>query len=304
MPFEAPLLPGSNPPILDARSLGASEIPTYEDADPALSARIQCSVTHESPALTTTFGWCADCPQPAGMSARPSVSTHAPDSTSGDAPLHSTPHEVLEGLRGAARMVFTILTPFLRERRARWGLDPETAARRMPGDELVPSPLWSWTHGIEIEASAEEVWPWIAQVGATRGGFYSYAWLENVAGCDLHNAEAVHASWALKVGDELVMHPKAPALTIVAAEPGGFLLAYGAPDEEARAAGEPWAAASWLFLLEPLGERRCRLVSRHRAACSEDVRTRLAFGTAFVEPIGFAMDRRMLLGVKERAERA
>jgi hypothetical protein len=232
------------------------------------------------------------------MSAEPD--TPLPESTS--TRFKSSPREVIEGLAGAARMAFTILTPFLRERRARWGLDPETAARALPGDDLVHDPVWSWTHGIEIEASADEVWPWIAQIGATRGGFYSYAWLENVAGCEIHNAEQVNPAWAMKVGDELVMHPKAPRLTIVAAIPRELLLAYGAPDEAARAAGKPWAAASWLFMLEPLGEGRCRLVSRHRAACSDDLKTRLAFGTAIVEPIGFAMDRRMLLGVKERAE--
>jgi hypothetical protein len=59
---------------------------------------------------------------------------------------------------------------------------------------------------------------------------------------------------------------------------------------------------TWLFFLEPLGPNRCRFISRYRTATSEDLATRLAFGAA-IEPIGFAMDRRMLLGVKERAER-
>jgi hypothetical protein len=55
-------------------------------------------------------------------------------------------------------------------------------------------------------------------------------------------------------------------------------------------------------MLEPLGESRCRFISRYRTATSDDLATRLAYGVA-IEPIGFAMDRRMLLGVKERAER-
>ena len=78
----------------------------------------------------------------------------------------------------------------------------------------------------------------------------------------------------------------------------------GLPDEAARKEGRPWVAASWLFHLEPLGDRRTRLVSRYRASCSDDLRTRLAFGPALVEPIGFAMDRRMLLTLKELAERS
>jgi hypothetical protein len=68
------------------------------------------------------------------------------------------------------------------------------------------------------------------------------------------------------------------------------------------AAGRPWAAASWLFLIEALGRGRCRLVSRFRSDYSDDLLTRLANWSGLVEPIGFAMDRRMLLGIKARAE--
>jgi hypothetical protein len=90
----------------------------------------------------------------------------------------------------------------------------------------------------------------------------------------------------------------------VAVEPGRHVVAFARADEQARALGNAWAAASWLFFVEPLGENRCRFISRYRAACSEDIATRLAFGPSLLEPVGFAMDRRMLLGVKERVERA
>jgi hypothetical protein len=212
--------------------------------------------------------------------------------------------DVLEGLGGAAVMALGLATPFLRGRRNRWGLDEAAASRSLPGDELVQAPRWGWTHGVELDAPAEEVWPWIAQLGADRGGFYSYQWLENVAGCNLANAESVHPEWELREGDGLVLHPKQPPLRVVSVERGRHLVAYASPDEEARAAGKPWVAASWLFLVEPLGDGRSRLVSRYRAGCSDDLLTRLSFGPTLVEPIGFAMDRRMLLGVKERAERA
>ena len=89
-----------------------------------------------------------------------------------------------------------------------------------------------------------------------------------------------------------------------AVEAGRHVVTYARPDEQARALGKPWATASWLFFLEPLGEARCRFVSRYRASCSEDLATRLSFGPTLLEPVGFAMDRRMLLGVKDRAERA
>jgi hypothetical protein len=212
--------------------------------------------------------------------------------------------DVAEGAAGAAVMAAALLTPSLRAARSHWGLDEAAAARAYPGDELVPAPRWSWTHGIEIDAPAGEVWPWVAQIGANRGGFYSYQWLENLAGCDLRNAETIHPEWAIHEGSALVLHPKMPPLHVALLSPGKYFVAHAPTDSAARASGEPWAEVSWLFFVEPMGDRRCRLVSRYRCACSDDMVTRLQLGPTLVEPIGFAMDRRMLMGVKTRAERA
>jgi hypothetical protein len=214
--------------------------------------------------------------------------------------------DMASGIGGAFVMLAALLSPFLRTARSRWGLTPELVARSYPGDLLVPDPTWSWTHGIEIGASSSRVWPWVAQIGADRGGFYSYQWLENLAGCNVRNAEAVHPEWEAKVGQKLSLHPDpaAPHLQIVAIERGKCLVASGAPDAEAKATGKPWTAASWLFFIESLNESRCRVISRYRAACSDDFATRLAFGPTLIEPVGFAMDRRMLLGIKQRAEHA
>jgi hypothetical protein len=211
--------------------------------------------------------------------------------------------DVLEGISGAATMAAMVLTPFLRPERSHWGLDEAAAMRPYPGDELVPEPRWSWTHGVEIAASPEEVWPWVAQIGVGKAGFYSYQWLENLAGCALQNAERIHPEWAVQEGDQLIVHPKMPGLLVAKADPGHWFVAYGPPDAAAQAAGKPWIAASWLFFIEPLGQGRSRLISRYRCACSDDLATRLQFGATVVEPIGFTMDRRMLLGVKERVER-
>jgi hypothetical protein len=212
--------------------------------------------------------------------------------------------DVVEGLGGAGRIAASLLTPHLRPRRARWGLTAASASRVLPGDELVVDPRWSWTHGIEIDAPAATVWPWAAQIGADRGGFYSYQWLENLAGCELRNAEAVHPEWEVREGQGLVVHPRAPPLRIASLERGRHFVAHAAPDPDALAHGKPWIAASWLFLVEPLGPNRCRFVSRYRAACSSDLATRLRFGPLFLEPIGFEMDRRMLLGIRARATEA
>jgi hypothetical protein len=67
---------------------------------------------------------------------------------------------------------------------------------------------------------------------------------------------------------------------------------------------DSWVEVTWLFLVEPLGQERCRVISRYRCATSDDFATRLQFGPTLVEPVSFAMDRRMLQGIKARAERA
>lgn len=211
--------------------------------------------------------------------------------------------DVISGVGGAALMVAGLLTPFLRKTRSHWGVDEAIAREPRPGDDLVPAPVWAWTHGVEIDAAPERVWRWIAQIGADRGGFYSYQWLENLAGCGLRNADAVHQAWELELGDELLLHPNIPPLRIVRLDRGHYFVAHAPLDQGARARGEPWAVASWLFAVEPLPGGRTRLLTRYRLACSADVATRLALGPALLEPIGFAMDRRMLLGVKERVER-
>jgi hypothetical protein len=211
---------------------------------------------------------------------------------------------VAAGVGGAALITGALLTPFLRKRRSRWGLTPEEAERSLPGDELVEEPRWSWTHGIEIEAPAEAVWPWVAQIGADRGGFYSHQWLENLAGVGVRNAETIRTEWQVEEGDGLLLHPDLAPLPIVRVEPGRVMLAHAGPEPGARESGRPWVAVSWLFLVEPLGAGRSRFVSRYRAASSDDLATRLAFGPTWVEPVGFAMDRQMLIGVKARAERS
>jgi hypothetical protein len=111
----------------------------------------------------------------------------------------------------------------------------------------------------------------------------------------------VHPEWEVTPADGLRIHPRVPPLAIASLERGRYFVAHAAPDPAAAARREPWVAASWLFLVEPIGPRRCRFISRYRAASSGDLATRLAFGPLLVEPIGYEMDRRMLLGVRRRA---
>lgn len=210
--------------------------------------------------------------------------------------------DVVAGVGGAALMAAALATPFLRGRRGTWGLDdPVEAERAYPGDELVPEPRWGYTHAIEVDAPVEAVWPWVEQVGADRAGFYSYQWLENLAGAQVRNAETVHPEWTAAEGTEVLVHPRVVPLRIVEVAPGRSFVAY-VDDEKAREQGQPWARASWYLAVEPIDAHHTRFLSRYRTDFSADLRTRLEFGPLLGEPVSFVMDRQMLRGVKKRAE--
>ncbi len=201
----------------------------------------------------------------------------------------------------ASRMIRRVLLASLR--RQLGSLDAIEEARALPGDELLPDATAQVTDAITLHATPDRIWPWLVQMGGRRAGFYSYQWLENVAGCGLRNAETIHPEWALRVGDALVLHPKVPPFPIVESVPGRYLVAAARADETKKRERQPWVDASWAFFVEPLGPHRSRVISRYRCATSGDLFTRITLGRSLVEPIGFAMDRRMLLGIKERAER-
>lgn len=223
----------------------------------------------------------------------------------------TTIEDVVDGVAGAARMVLAFVTPMLREPRSHWGATAEDAARAWPGDELVPEPKWGWHHAVYVDAPAREVWPWVVQIGQDKAGFYSYEALENLAGCGIHNADRVHPEWqSLRVGDELLLHPQMRLPVRWVEEGRGFVAAPRIDLETGRDVppGEPLPprhlAVSWGFFLDPVGRDRTRFVSRYRVSYPDDLAHRLQTGPLFVEPIGYVMDRRMLIGVKERAEAA
>lgn len=158
--------------------------------------------------------------------------------------------------------------------------------RVLPGDELVSAPPVVVTRAVTIAAPPGEVWPWVAQIGQGRAGFYSHAWLENLVGCRIENADRIHPEWQqLEPGDEIRMHPSAPPLVVRTVEPSRALVV-----------GEP-EVFSWAFVLAPEGDRTRLLV-----------RSRGSFGlpaplAPLLEPAHGVMERAMLAGIRERAER-
>ena len=181
-----------------------------------------------------------------------------------------------------------------------WGATDEERRCAFPGDELVPEPADDVTRAVTVEAPAEAVWRWLVQIGADRGGLYSYDWLENLFGLRVHSADEVRPELQdLAVGDEVRLvrrgwlgMKEGFALPVVALDPGRCIVLREQPP------AQPWDAV-WSFHVRALGPGRCRLVSRSRSARQGGF-ARLA--TGIMDPVTLVMTRKMLLGIKGRSE--
>jgi hypothetical protein len=109
----------------------------------------------------------------------------------------------------------------------RWGTTGEERAATLAGDDLIANPHLTATRAITVRAAAEQVWPWIAQLGQGRGGFYSYDTLENLVGCNIHNADQIVPQWqTITIGDQVKLHPEV-GLDVAVVEPGRALVLRG-----------------------------------------------------------------------------
>jgi hypothetical protein len=227
-------------------------------------------------------------------------------------PMEQTMHEtqfqkVIEGIGAAFFMGFNIVTPFLYGWRARWGAKEDEVQGPQLGDDLVEAPRCGFTHAIQINAPADKVWPWVVQISQNKGGFYSYEWLENLVGCQIHNAEQIHPEWQdLKMGDGLTLHPSVPGLPVAQLEPGQAFVIYAGPKMAgSQAIPNPpeGLAISWLFMVTAVDEKTSRFISRWRVAYKPGFVNEMTMGRGLLEPIASVMDRRMLIGVRDRAEK-
>ena len=168
-------------------------------------------------------------------------------------------------------------------------------SRVWPGDDLVPHPAFVWTNAVTVARPAAEVWPWVTQLGQGRGGLYSYDWLENAVLADVHSvSELVPAlQRPLEVGDRVVrMTRYAPANPVAGYDAGRALVLGGVTDSPSQlGAGQP--SSTWAFIVDPVATDRCRLIVRSRAS---------GLAARLQGPIQFVMQRRMMLGIKQRAE--
>lgn len=172
-----------------------------------------------------------------------------------------------------------------------WGASERERRERLPGDEIAVSVFgMRATRAVTIEAAPSDVWPWIVQIGVGKAGWYSYDLLDNRG---RPSSDVVLEQWQdVAVGD-----PAAPINPFQPVERSGWRVARAVRDEQLV-----WhhpQSGTWAWVLRPLPDSRTRLVTR--------LRTSYAYpgGLAFapiLEIADFPMYRRMLLGIKARAE--
>lgn len=180
----------------------------------------------------------------------------------------------------------------------RWGATDDELRMTLAGDDLLPNPDLVATRGISIAATPSEVWPWLAQLGQNRGGFYTYDWLENLAGVQIRSVDTVEPELQIRsVGDDVNLAPEV-VLSVVHLEEERDLVLRGAVALDGTGAGAPYDF-TWAFVLQPRTDGSTRLLVRERYAYLTDWAVVLAEP---VEMVSFLMTERMLRGIRDRAE--
>jgi hypothetical protein len=172
-----------------------------------------------------------------------------------------------------------------------WGARPDEVSRKLPGDELLAEPGIVSTRDVWVDAPASSIWPWLVQMGPGRGGAYTYDWIENLFGLGMHSADEILPQYQdLQVGDGRRLGKRGPLLRVAVLEPERSLVL--------RSDDGNWV---WAFSLVPDGAWT-RLISRNRIATPGAPLPVRVFNLLVMEPGSLIMERKMLLGIKQRAE--
>lgn len=177
---------------------------------------------------------------------------------------------------------------FFKPWQLQWGASKEEIAQALPGDEIIENPVLTATRAITINAQPGEVWPWLVQMGYGRAGFYSYDFIDNSR---RHSAERIVPELQyLKVGDAIPTSPN-QGFIIEKIEPERLLL---------MTIRDKKTELSFVVVLNELEDGSTRMLVRLRVNYRWGIRRSLYF--QLFEPGDFVMMRKMLLGIKHRAE--
>jgi hypothetical protein len=188
---------------------------------------------------------------------------------------------------GIAAALVGLYTRVLRTSILNWGATDEETSAQLPGDELLEHADGVSTRAIDIDAPPAAVWPWLAQMGPSpRGGAYTYDWIENLLGLNMHSTDGVLAEYQHpEVGETFSLGSNRMRMDRVESE---RVLAWRSEDGN-------WV---WTFVLEPR-DGGTRLISRNRFRLPKLV---ARIGMLPMEPGSLVMERKMLRGIKQRAE--
>jgi hypothetical protein len=172
-----------------------------------------------------------------------------------------------------------------------WGARPDEVSRKLPGDELLTEPDTVSTRAVWVDVPASSIWPWLVQMGPRRGGAYTYDWIENLFGLGMHSADEIVPQYQdPQVGDAQRLGKRGPVLRVAVLEAERSLVL--------RSDDGNWV---WAFSLVP-EETGTRLISRNRIATPGAPAPVRLFSLLVMEPGSLIMERKMLLGIKQRAE--
>jgi hypothetical protein len=209
----------------------------------------------------------------------------------------------MTAVAGAAALCWFLARPRL----LRWGATAAEIARAWPGDDLVEQPSARGVRAVTIETPPGAIWPWIMQIGRDRGGFYSYTWLENLIGADIHNVYALMSGIPdRQVGDTVWMGPEnrfggQARMAVARVIPRRAMVLVMPADIDRVLQGSLAREGAWAFALDPISESRTRLVVLSLGS-TRPRRGRRAADLLFWEPAHFVMERRMMLTIKRLAE--
>jgi hypothetical protein len=185
--------------------------------------------------------------------------------------------------------VLVVARPWYRH----WGSTAAERLEALPGDEHAGNPARAADRAITISAPAHEVWPWLAQMGQDRGGFYSYDWLERCFGLPIRNAERVVPEWQNIAAGGFVRAAPRDWLGGAFGERVGW-------EVDHVVASRVLALRYWIFEVEAVDSATSRLHVRTHSGDPPVPAAPLMLIT--FEPAHFIMERAMLRGIKERVE--
>ncbi|GAB24419.1 hypothetical protein GOPIP_067_00620 [Gordonia polyisoprenivorans NBRC 16320 = JCM 10675] len=182
----------------------------------------------------------------------------------------------------------------------RLGATADEARAALPGDDLLPGAQVQNDRACTIAAPPSSVWPWIAQLGQNKAGFYSFEGLENLVGCQITGATRIHPEWQdVAVGDRFTLHPDI-ALRVAEVEPGRALVV---SSQGADAPGDMDFDTTWAFCLSPVttnGSSATRLHLRERYATSSPATRAMIEVTSVISAV---MTWRVMTNLRELVDR-